>query len=349
MPLQFLATGDLQVHKWQQFAKTTKSGMNSRLYNCLKVLDILRREALRRKIDKVLLNGDIFEEVSYVDVEAYDGVYIRLERLHSEGIEVVINLGNHDVFQQSGGRVLHALRAFRKVATIVEEPRYIFWNHLFVVPWMSSPDRIKMAIRSCKATKEHCLVLHCGVQGATTGPTGYLARNPIKLRDLRAKDFGLVLLSDYHTRQRLARNVIYMGSPLQHTFGEIHRPCIWRVCLRGGDRSPKLEKIFTSFPRFRRIRARSREELEKRCAGFQGDYVRISPRGNLTPEEIEAVAKRIGFQVHIWATGEDGESEQPAQSFQVQDVMKRYVKAHVKGRNRRAKLLALGEKIYGGT
>src|SRR5258708_38450111 len=104
--------------------------MNSRLYNCLQVFRILKREAEKRGITKILLNGDLLEENAYIDVEEYDAVYREVEKLYKEGLEIVINLGNHDVLRESEGRALHSLRPFRQIATIVEKPRFV-WSFLF--------------------------------------------------------------------------------------------------------------------------------------------------------------------------------------------------------------------------
>jgi DNA repair exonuclease SbcCD nuclease subunit len=348
--MRFLATGDLQIHKWQQFAYTTKSGMNSRLANCLKVLKFIREKALERGISKVLLNGDILEECDFIDVETFNGVYNELEKSQDAGIETVINLGNHDVHGEFGGRIQHALRAFRKVATVVEEPIKI-WGYLFVVPWMSSPDLIKTAIGDLEISKNDSLALHYGVQGAVTGPKNYLVRNPIHLKDIRSKEFALTLLSDYHTSQRLQRNppVWYLGSPIQHTFGEIHKPCVWEIFLRGDGGKPKLTRHFTNFPQFRRVSASSEHELERRTSAFSGDYVKVfSKSERLSDRAIERVASRIGFRVQVERMAEAIEDIQNTQSVNFQDAMCSYVWNNVKTKSRGEKLLKLGWRIFNG-
>jgi len=349
--IRFLITGDLQIHPWRQFAYTTKSGMNSRLVNCLKVLKFCRQTAQERGIDKLLLNGDILEESDYINVETYDGLYTELERIHNAGIETVINLGNHDVYGESGGRVLHALRALRGVAKILEEPTLV-WKAVQVVPWCSSVSKFRSQIQSLDASKQHCLVLHCGVQGAVTGPKNYLVRNPIKLEDIRWREFGLVLLSDYHTRQRLAKNpdVQYLGSPIQHSFGEIHRPCIWDICL---DREGLFacNKVYSSFPRFRRVTATNSDKFYADTRRFVGDYVSVSigKGGDVSEKEVQRIAKDIGFQVEIRRAGEEAELEiQDSKSLSFKQAMKKYVRSNVKSESKRGKLLRLGWRIFNG-
>ena len=131
---KFLCTGDLHVNKFRQFAYTRKDGMNSRLWQCLRVFKILEREAVKREINKILLNGDIFDDADEIDTEVYGEVYRHLERIHSLGIRTAINLGNHDISLQSGERLVHSLQAFRKVAQVITKPARI-WNAVAVVPW----------------------------------------------------------------------------------------------------------------------------------------------------------------------------------------------------------------------
>lgn len=343
--LRFLATGDLQADNWKQFAHIRKDGMNSRLYNCLSVFDILKKEAKKRDIDKVLINGDIFEKTDFIDVDVYDGVYRRLEELDDAGLEVVLNLGNHDI-SRSSGRLLHSLRPFRKVAKVVERPRKI-WNHLQIVPYMGSPEEFKKTIKEIEYRRNTCLVLHIGVQGAVTGPTRYLVRNPIHLRDIRSTDFDLVVLSDYHTSQQLSENVFYLGSPLQHTFGEVHRPCIWEVRILSVPPHFRLIPIPTPFPRFRRIRINKVSEIREKLGACQRDYlsVTIPVSGKVTPESVEEIAEELGCKVRVSTKGED-ESESPnVHLWDPREHIQKYTDAHARD-SQAKRLFKLGMELY---
>jgi len=309
----------------------------------------VRKTAVELGINKVLLNGDILEESDLIDVEVFTGVYNELEKNYDARIETVINTGNHDVHGELDGRVLCALRAFRKIATIVEKPTLV-WNRVQVVPWMADPNSIIAEVRNISEPEKKILVLHCGVQGARTGPTNYLLRNPIKLGDVRSSEFAAILLSDYHTSQRLQEDppVWYLGSPLQHTFGETHKPCIWRILLRGSG-GPDLKRIYTYFPRFRRISADSEQELKERTASFRGDYVRVSPRSNgLSDDTIARISEEIGYQVVINRKEEEKEDVQDVQSVNFQSAMCDYVWKNVKSKSRGERLLKLGWRIFNG-
>jgi DNA repair exonuclease SbcCD nuclease subunit len=347
--LRWLISGDLQIHAWKQFSHTRKDGMNSRLWNCLHVFDVLLKEAQKRGITKILINGDLFEENSYIDIEVFDATCRKIQMLHKAGMEICINMGNHDVSRQSGRHVLHSLGAFRPIAKIVEEPTLV-WQHIFVVPWSPSADKIKEAIKSCRATKETSLVGHFGVYGAKTGPKGYIPKNAITVMDLKADKFGLVLLSDYHTRQRLADNVYYLGSPLQHSFGEIHRPCIWSVSL---DREKVFttERVYTSFPQFRNWDSdASLSRFRKDTAGWHGDYVRVRPHAGLPEQAIKRTAREIGFHVQIVSGKEDNvpSAVRMGDEYNLRRTFRQYVRREIAGRERQERLLKLGNKLYRG-
>lgn len=344
--MRFLATGDLQVHAFKPFSYTLKNGMNSRLANCLKVFKICREEAKARGINKLLINGDIFEHSDYIEVDPYDSLYRELEKNHDQGLETVINLGNHDIHGQYGKRILHALRPFRRISKIIEKPTLV-WESLYIIPWMARPDDIKKSIQEVQANRKICLALHCGVQGAVSGPKRYLVRNPIKLEDVRGDEFGLVILSDYHTRQYLAPNVLYLGSPLQHTFGEVHRPCIWEISL---DRESvfRTKKIYTNLPRFRRTRINSISEFHKAALGWRGDYVSIAIGEGIRERDVKNVADEIGFQYKIDFVGEkEGETNLSSTAFNIGKGIRTYVRMNSRGK-RAVKLESLGKKLYEG-
>jgi DNA repair exonuclease SbcCD nuclease subunit len=338
----FIITGDLQVKAWQQFSYTRKSGMNSRLYYCLKVFDIILQAALKRKIKKLVLNGDLFEDNGWIEIETYTGVYRKLEKLHDAGIETVINLGNHDIYAELAGRTLHNLEPLGRLAHVVEKPELI-WPDVWCIPWMANPEKLKEAIAEAAVSRRgKILILHCGVQGARAGPASYLVRNPIKLVDVHPKDFTHVLLSDYHTRQKLAANVRYLGSPLQHTFGETHRPCIWVVSIRG------VEKLYTNLPQFYRIQVKSIQDLKDRTKGHEHDYfsIQIPAESSLRPSAVEKVASVVGFRFSLDVRRQDdaGAVSESTLAFNPHRAIRQYVKRQ----NRGAKALQLGLKLYNG-
>lgn len=336
--MRLLATGDLHCHNHQQFSYTRKDGTNSRLYQCLKVFKILRKEAERRGINKVLINGDIFQEVDYIDVNVYDSVYRELESLHDDGIDVALPPGNHDVCLQSFGRSLHSLRPFRKVAQVIETPT-IVWGGLQVIPWQPE-KQLKETLKHLKPSDG--LALHAGIQGATTGPNKALINNLVQLSDIRRKRFGLVILSDYHSSQWLAKNVLYMGSPLQHSFGEVHRPAIWSIKLNESGFS--AEPIYTNLPRFRRVDYSNAQQMFEK---HEGDYFRVHvPIGKrVREEELEQLAKTYHCQIQLVHEAGQKASEALPETVEMAEALRAYAHSQVQGKKARRRLLGAGRAL----
>jgi DNA repair exonuclease SbcCD nuclease subunit len=293
--LRFLITGDIHCHNFKQFSYTRKSGMNSRLYKSLKVFDILLLEAKRRSITKIILNGDIFEDNDYLSNEVYSEVYRKLETLFQEKIEVVINVGNHDISTFNDNRTIHTLLPFRQVAKVVEKSTV--WKGIGIVPWMPSKHSFQEAIGKIPQGVR-TLITHIGVKGALVGPRLKAVDSKISLDDLEYERFKLVLLSDFHKPQQLAKGVFYLGSPLQKNFGEDHDPCIWDISLLNEPPWYRRTAIQTNLPKFISTQFTTIDGL--RNENFRGNYLRITVPGSFIRDHaIENVAKEVGFQYQI--------------------------------------------------
>lgn len=347
--LRFIASGDFQAHNWSQFSYIRKDGVNSRLHNILKVFGFIRKEAKEREIDKVLLNGDIFEESDYHPTDVYNSVYMQIERMHDDGLDVVINLGNHDIFKSANGNRIHTLTPFRKVATIVEKPQLV-WEHLYAVPYLPA-EQVKEAVKEIAIGRPLALVCHAGVQGATVGPKRYLVRNQLKLADMHPEKFDIVLLSDYHTAQRLADNVLYLGSPLQHTFGETHKPCIWDVSLWAHSPGYRLEKIYTHFPMFVRAQIYDQEDLQDVTKTAKGNYLHLDVFSKeITDEDIKKFAEENNVHVRVQrkADSESPSSKTGSWAASPLQLIDKFVRTKVGGEKQRESLTSLGRDLYEG-
>lgn len=355
MSLRFLSTADIHVHAYKQFAHILPNGRNSRLENCLRVFDILKEQALKRKIDKILLLGDIFDSANYLDTEAYGDVYERLEEIHKEKIETVIVPGNHDYLFRSNKSV-HTLKAFRKVATIIEEPSTIWKNEVRIIPFMENQEDIKKAIRYSYYSYQDqpvpelpsILAVHCAVSGAKPGATGYKAIADITVQDLMPKHFKLVILGDFHRHQYLDKNVFYLGSPLHQSFNEGHNPCIWDITLKNG--KIRTVKIPTNLPKFLTIQVTSKVDLIRAFKKFPNDYLRliVDPKSGLTSEAIDDLAiGRYKFRIERLAEQYETLSSKyiKSLSLSIEDYISTYVETVADGDKN---LLNLGVKIYNG-
>lgn len=338
--IRFLATGDIHCHEYKQFSYTLTNGLNSRFANCLKVFDILYKRAIQKKINKILLNGDLFQDSAYINTAIFNEVYKKLELFYNSKIEVIINMGNHDVVRNSDNVFLHVLTAFRKIAKVIEKPK-LLWDCVQIIPWMHNEKEFKKIIKKLEPVK--CLVLHQGVQDATTGPNAYLVKNKIKLEDIRYKDFNLILLSDYHNHQFLRKNVLYMGSPLQTSFGEIHKPAIWDITIT--DKMVSTEPIYTYLPRFRKLAIDSIAEAYEEFSKYKGDYfqIQLTDKFKADTNLIREAAKKFNCQLQIKSVSELHPTINATGGLDMVSAVKKYAKTNSKHSSKR--LTKLGKRL----
>lgn len=317
MTLRFLGTGDLQVGNWKQFNVLRPDGHGSRLHHCLQIFRLLRKEAERRNIDKVLINGDIFEKNGVLEVEVFDAVYQEVEKMHSAGIDVVMNIGNHDVTRAASEFLpsLHSLRIFNRIATTVETPRLV-WKNLYVIPWMADSNAMLSAIDNIHneyKTGNMALALHVGITGAKAG-TGQALPGKLHLGDIHPERFQLILLSDYHHHQWIGKNAFYLGSPMQHSFGETHKGCVWEISI--GEHNTKVVPIPTNRPEFHWISIRHLSDAKHFFRKFPKDYFRVQilpAKRRIESSDLQKLARQYGclVQVENAPVYEKGSIQQP--------------------------------------
>lgn len=335
---RFLITGDIHAHNFRQFSKILPSGINSRLDNCLRVFDLLLREALARKINKIILNGDIFHEADEIDTEVYGEVYKRLERLHDHNIDTYLVLGNHDTTLCTSSRLVHSLFAFRKIAHVIEKPTTL-WGTVSAIPWTANTVLYKQWIKAASLeTPPRVLVTHVGISEGRIGQSGIRIKGQVRLVDLHPEGFRLVLLSDYHHRQKVADHVYYLGSPLHHNFGETHDPCIWEIQVFDSKPYYLRKSIGTNLPRFISLSTARLENLRDQFDHNRGSYFSI--RTSKSDVEIQRLAEKYGCQIDIeHISKEKDEKDFTKRSFSLEELINRYATSSY--------LARLGRKLAG--
>lgn len=350
--MRFLATGDLQCGNWKQFNVLQSDGLGSRLHQCLNIFRLLHKEAKKRGINKILLNGDIFEKNGVLEVEVFDAVYKEVERMYLAGLTVVMNIGNHDVTRTSPDHLpaLHSLRIFNRVARVIETPR-IVWDRLCIVPWMADPkaliSQVKDIAKNWALPHNPLLALHAGVSGAIAG-TGQSLSGAIRLEDLYPERFKLLLLSDYHHPQWIGKNSFYLGSPLQHSFGETHTACVWEVVLNEG--SAGVWAIPTHAPRFHWVSAKRMSDARSYFKKYPKDYFRVQilpSKKKIDSSDLQKLANHYGclVQVENAPVYDKGPTQLANIAEGMDQTLRDYVKKSAPGKSAQYRLWKLGKHI----
>jgi len=174
------------------------------------------------------------------------------------------------------------------------------------------------------------VISHLPIAEASLGASGQRISSKIRVADLLPDLYDLILLSDYHYRQKVAENVYYLGSPLQHGFGETHSPCVWEIRLYKEPPYYKRIAIPTDLPRFVELEIKRPEEARRLFEEHAGDYcqVRIDSGKSIQREFLESEARRAGCAITFGTErAERGLVEPLRRSENIEKVIQEYAES----------------------
>lgn len=184
--MRALATGDLHIDK------------NNRPEDTLAVLRQIMTYAVKNKVDKVYVLGDVYDRR-----RPYNSEKVIFEKfvkyLSDKEIEIIIIAGNHDM-SANGISTVEEFGIF-ELPNVVLKPNPCIVNLGKYKIWLG----------------------HMLIQGAKLGPVDYQVGSPISIRSILDKwSADLYLAGDVHKAQRLNNKppMLYVGSPERQDFGE---------------------------------------------------------------------------------------------------------------------------------
>lgn len=212
-----LLFSDLHAHTYREFAgpPVDAVNLNSRLENCLHVLDAVLNYAIKNDIEKVIFAGDLFHKRNVIQTAMYNLVWNRVALFAKSEVDLYLLVGNHDQTTLDGR--IHSLEPMQEIAhviykpTIVEITRGAYWQF---VPYMEKVSDLKKAMQG----PANFLVAHAGLAGAVTGPVEYQPDEAMKPSDVPEYEFAF--FGHYHKRQKMRDKCWYIGSPIQQHRGE---------------------------------------------------------------------------------------------------------------------------------
>lgn len=216
--MKFLVFSDLHAHNHEQFSRRLKSGRNSRLQDCLNIIDQVNQIATEQKVDVVLFLGDLFHSRTKLDIDVLTSVVDRMNYL-GQCHKTVALVGNHDQYTKVGE--INSLSTLKHV-DVISSPeiktfgavKIAFYPHTVDVPamkdWINKLD-----------SSVDMFCFHQGISEASIGAYDAHIRCELALADLPLDRCKIVMAGDFHKRQFLASGKFhYIGSPLQLTFAE---------------------------------------------------------------------------------------------------------------------------------
>lgn len=155
----------------------------------------------------LVINGDTLDTKAVIRAECANRL---IEILDDSEVNTYVNIGNHDRLSEKSKE--HSLNFLRPFTSIIEYP--IDLNFASIIPYQNDPQEFKNILDS--HIEGHIIICHQGVVGANLGH--YIQDNSAVAKEMfKGKR---VILSHYHRRQNIGKNISYLGNPYSLSFGE---------------------------------------------------------------------------------------------------------------------------------
>lgn len=217
-----LLFGDLHVHNHKK--------SQTRLQDCLEVLDWIFKTAVDRKIPNILFGGDLLHERQKIDVLNYIRVFEKFIQYSNNNFEIYLLIGNHDMYHRERWDVnsVKPLSAIPCVHVIAEPTTINIDGHdIDFLPFTEDPITDLKKLKGNRKNGD-ILIAHAAVDGAQLNTMYGIQSDVVVEYDSEMtkvspdifKDWKQTFLSHYHAAQELTNGVEYIGSPLELSFGE---------------------------------------------------------------------------------------------------------------------------------
>jgi DNA repair exonuclease SbcCD nuclease subunit len=222
MEKPFGLISDTHNHAWSAFAETLPTGVNSRLQQILDETVRAAVEVKRAGGDTLYHGGDLFHvrgsiapSVLNPTRDCYKHIVQKL------GVRVVINAGNHDLEGKEAARISSAITALEDVGcVVVNQPEYGRFDHMVVIPWIASIEKLKEAIEHVDPVDRAGtdLLLHAPVDGVIPG----LPDHGLTAEYLASLGYRRVFSGHYHHHKPMEDGKVFsIGNLTPQTWSDV--------------------------------------------------------------------------------------------------------------------------------
>lgn len=298
--MKIIAFSDLHVYPHRFGASVDDmTGRQSRLQDCIDVLDLTRQAAIDHGASVRLFCGDMFHTRGKLAPSIFNPVVEHYRTSRSFMDDMIV--GNHDMEHRVEGE--HALKPLEGEGVYLREGHGYHakahkdeFGRTLGIGWVCyEPDikvlrnKVKQVAAQARLDTESTwklLLIHHGVDGAMDGIPD-MGFGP---SDLPSEDFTVILCGDYHTHKELVAGKAWMiGSPLQHTFGDAGQKRGYMVLDLATGTAELIEN--TAAPKFVTW-AKGQPALTE--ADIAGNFIRIRHDEEKDLDAIEAAVLAAG-------------------------------------------------------
>ena len=176
---------------------------------CLDYLNFLDDYCSKNDIKTIVIAGDVFEKSSKIKNESFLPLFFKFMELKEKGYNIIILLGNHDIYNVDNDSLVEAFCPFAKVIKTTED---ISFNdrELTFLPYTKDIRDIP--------EKGDVLITHLSIANFRFD-NNYHVNEKIAFEENLFENFNKVFTGHFHKPQERG-NIIYPGSPYQMNFGE---------------------------------------------------------------------------------------------------------------------------------
>ena len=234
--------------------------------------------------DLIVILGDVLDTHEKINIYALTESD-HLHKMLSEISPLVIIVGNHDrVNNQDFLSEYHAFNSYKNWpnVTVADTTKEIFIksNRFILVPYVY-PGRFEEALSKINDPYQcKCIFAHQEFFGAQMGAI------KSDIGDKWDLKHPLVVSGHIHDYQVLQENIIYTGTPLQHTYGNEKKKTVSFFTF-GHDVAPEHQRIDLKLPRKRKITIKPSELINWEAP--ENTKVKLVIDGTL--EQIQSIKK----------------------------------------------------------
>jgi len=341
--VKILFFSDLHAHNYQDFSNYSE-GSSSRLDDAMATVLLIADDAARRKVDYICFGGDIYHLKNFVDSQVLRYTFEMFKQLAAVA-PVYMCAGNHDykswdkdpvlVEMASGllGDIHMAERAELKEG----------WT-LFTFNYRRKVEDLQQILDHWNPIPRSIGLFHQDVIGAKYG--GITVMRGLQSEQL-SRLFTVSFIGHYHKPEAYKPNVISIGAPLAHNFGDAGLKHGWWIYDTDTLVSEFAEN--NTAPEFIDLdvdEALVKAIADNGAAAISGrhdqDFYRVRLHQREIPDAVRALTwKRVSVM------GSDAEQKSRADikfSDSVDVLVRKYVENKVAGDLDKERLITLGRK-----
>ena len=278
-------TADIHAHNHKPFSTILKDGRNSRLVAILDAVRWIAKDAKKKKCQYFFIAGDLFHSRRSIEISVLSEVAKLIDEISDLFKQVFIVVGNHDLTISQNANSIGALK--RKNVSIVDRPTVVDCSGIRIacVPWVATRKALRSSLK--RLCDYDGIIAHAALDKAWSGPSDWEVEGDVKLDDVMKGQHRWALLGHFHKTQSWEdgkKFVAYVGSPIQHSFGERDEKKGYWIVKKSG--TPKFIAN-PDLPKF--VLVENVADVKK---VKEGDHVRtIGAKAEALKRKVAAVSK----------------------------------------------------------